>query len=45
MQRKSLRFEIAHVLMRLDDVIGIIVKLFVADVVMRATPHIERYRL
>src|SRR5947208_1539909 len=38
-------FEVALVLMRFDDVVGIIVKLLIADIVTRATLHIEAVTL
>src|SRR5437868_915729 len=38
-------FEVALVVMRFDDVVGIIVKLLIADIVMRATLHAETVTL
>jgi hypothetical protein len=41
LESASWLFELARVLVRLDHIAGQIVKLFVADVVMRAMPHTE----
>src|SRR5437660_12094566 len=44
-ERALRSLEIACLLVRFDNVVGIIVKLLVADIVMRATLHIETVTL